>query len=86
VTVGNNTTVNFSCAPLSLSRYETTLNRSAAAVVVSGSVKADKSAALLVIANKIEGELTTLLDWKSAAAAGAVIGGIWGLLSILRRK
>jgi hypothetical protein len=86
VTVGNNTTVNFSCAPLSFSRYETTLNRTAAGVVAAGSVKADKSVALIVLANKVEGELTTLLDWKSAAAASAVVGGIWGLLSLLRRK
>ncbi|SPQ01214.1 conserved hypothetical protein [Candidatus Sulfobium mesophilum] len=86
VTIGNNTTVNYSFSPVSLSRYETTLNRSAAGLVAAGSVKADNSVALMVLANKVEGELTTLLDWKSAVAIGAVVGGVWGLLSLLRRK
>lgn len=39
-----------------------------------------------MIANKVEGNVTTLLDWRSALALGAVFGGVWGLFSIFRKK
>ncbi len=49
-------------------------------------IKTDNSASVLMIANRVEGNVTTLLDWKGALAIGAVFGGIWGLLSIFRRR
>jgi len=86
VAIGDNTSIHFSFTPLSISKHETTVNRSAAGVIAAGSVKAENSSALFVLANKVEGNLTTLFDWKSAMAVGAVAGGIWGLLSLLRRR
>lgn len=85
-TVSSDLAINYSFSPVSLSRGETTVDRSAVGVIAAGSVKAENSSALLVLANEVDGNLTTLLDWKSTAALGAVIGGIWGLLSLFRRR
>jgi hypothetical protein len=46
-------------------------------------VKSENTSAFLVVANKIEGNVTTLLDLHSALALGAVVGGIWGFVSLL---
>ena len=35
---------------------------------------------------KIEGNITTLLDWRSALAFGAVLGGTLGFVSLLFRR
>ncbi len=86
VTLGDTTSINFSFTPVAVSKHEMTVTRSAAGIVAAGRVKTDNSSALLVLANKVEGNLTTLFDWKSAMAVGAVAGGIWGLLSLLRRR
>jgi len=50
------------------------------------SVKVKNSSALVVLANKVEGNLTTLLDLKTTVALGAVAGGLFGLLMLFRRK
>jgi hypothetical protein len=55
-------------------------------IVASKDVKMENSAALLVLANRVEGNVTTLLDSRSALAAGAVIGGILGLFALLRKR
>ena len=86
VAAGNNTKLKYSCVPVSLTREKATLKKSAAGIVAAGTVKAENSAAVLVLARNIDGNLNTLLDWKSAAAFGAVFGGIWGLLKLLRRS
>jgi hypothetical protein len=86
ITMGDNTTLNFSCSPVSLSRGEMHVSRSAAGVIGAGTVRAEKTAALLVLTKEVDGQMTTLLDWKSAAALGAVVGGLWGLLSLFRKK
>ena len=86
VTVSNSTSINFSLSPLSLSRNDTTLHRSAAGIVAAGRVNSEKSAVLLVVTKKVEGNLTALLDWKSACALSAVAGGLWGFLSLFRKR
>lgn len=84
--IGENTSINFSFIPLSVSKRDTTIHRSAAGVIAAGTVKAENSSALLVLSKHVEGNLTTLFDLKSAAAVGAVAGGIWGFFSLLRRR
>jgi len=86
VTASNNLSLNFSFSPLSISREEATLNRSAVGVMAAKNIKSENTSAFLVLTNKIEGDVTTLLDWKSALALGAVFGGIWGFLSLLFRR
>jgi hypothetical protein len=55
-------------------------------MIAANTVKAENSAAVLVLAKNVEGNINTLLDWKSAAALGGVLGGIWGLFTLLRRR
>ena len=85
VTAGNNTALNFSLSPMVISK-ETVAIRSAVGVMTAMNIKSENSASVLMIANKVEGNVTTLLDWRSALALGAVFGGVWGLLSIFRKK
>lgn len=85
-TVSSDTSINYSFSPVSVSRGDTRIDRSAVGVVAAGTVKAENTAALLVLSSEVDGNLTTLLDWKSTVALGAVIGGVWGLLSLFRRR
>jgi hypothetical protein len=39
-----------------------------------------------MIGKNVNGSVTTLLDWRSALALGAVVGGIFGLFSIFKKR
>jgi len=86
VAAANNVSINFSFTPMTISREHTTVNRSAVCFMAGKDIKSENTSAFLVVANKIEGNITTLLDWRSALALGAVLGGVWGFLSLLFRK
>ncbi len=86
IIAADNVSVNFSFSPMSFSREQTTINRSAVGFMAAKDIRSENTSAFLVVANKIEGNVTTLLDWHSALALGAVFGGVWGFLSLLFRK
>jgi hypothetical protein len=86
ITVGDKVSIDFSFSPMSVSRENTTVNRSAVGLLAAKDVNSENTSAFLVVANKVEGNITTLLDWRSALALGGVLGGIWGFLSLLRRR
>jgi len=86
ITAGESVSIQFSLSPVSISKGSTEVNRSAVGILAAQDVKAENSSALLVIANKVEGNITTLLDWRSAIALGATFGGLLGFLSLLKRK
>ena len=86
VTVGDSISMNSSCSPCVFSKDDATLSRSAAGIVVAREIRAENASSLLLIANHVEGEVTTLLDWRSALALGAVVGGALGFLSLFRRR
>lgn len=86
ITASDKVSVNFSFSPMAISREQTLTSRSAIGLMVSKNVISDNSSAFFVIANKVEGNMTTLLDWRSALAFGAVFGGIWGFISLLTRR
>ena len=86
IVAGNNTKLKYSCVPLSLTREKASVKKSAACIIAGNSVKVENSAAVLVLAKNIDGNINTLLDWKSAAALGGVLGGIWGLFTLLRKR
>lgn len=85
-TVSGSTNINYSFLPVSVSKGETTINRSAAGLIMARDVKVENSSALIVLANKVEGNLTTLLDLKTTVALSAVAGGLLGLLMLFRRR
>ncbi len=86
VTAADNVSINFSCSPVSISKEQTTANRSAVGIMAAKHIKSDNTSAFLVVANEIEGNITTLLDWRSAFALGAVFGGLWGFFSLLLKR
>lgn len=86
ITAGTTASLNYSLSQVSLSRDTANINRSAVGLLAAREVKADNTAALMIIANSVEGDVKTLLDWRSALAIGAVAGGIFGLFSLFRRR
>ena len=59
---------------------QVSLDRAVARVVVAADVKAERSAVMLLIARHVSGDVRVLLDWRGAAAFGAVAGVVFGLL------
>jgi hypothetical protein len=86
VTAADTVSVNFSLSPVTISRQETTTDRSAVGLMAARNIKSENTSAFLIIANKVEGNITTLLDWRSAVALGAVFGGLWGFFSLLLKR
>jgi hypothetical protein len=86
ITAGENVSIQFSLAPVSISKENTEVNRSAVGLLIAPSVKAENTSALFVVANKVEGNVTTLLDCRSALALGAAFGGLLGFFSLLKRR
>ena len=86
VTAGENVSINFSLSPISISREHAAVNRSAVGLLAARDIKTENTSALLVVANKVEGNVTTLLDWRSALALGAAFGGILGFVSLFKRS
>jgi hypothetical protein len=86
ITVGNDVQFHYSCAPLALTRDNAAVSGSAVGILGARTIKAENTSAIMMLANTVEGEVTTLLDWRSALALGAVVGGAFGLISLLRKK
>lgn len=86
VTAGNNTSLNFSFSPMVVSKEEAVSNKSAVGVMAAMNIKVKHSTSVLMLANNVEGNVTTLFDWRSALAVGAVFGGMWGLFSLFRKR
>jgi hypothetical protein len=86
VTAADNASINFSLSPLTVSREHTTATRSAVGVMAAREIKSENTSAFLVLSGKVEGNITTLLDWRSALALGSVLGGLWGFFSVLLKR
>ena len=56
------------------------LDRAAARIVVAADVKAERSAVMFLVARRVTGDVRVLLDWRGAAAFGAVAGIILAIL------
>ena len=86
ITAADNVSVNYSLSPVTVSREHALADNSAVGIMAAREIKSENTSAFLVLSNKIEGNITTLLDWKSALALGGVLGGIWGFFSLLARR
>lgn len=85
VVAGNSTNLNFSFVPLSASADSTIVEKSAIGIMAAKEIRSENSTSVIMIGKNISGNVTTLLDWKSALAISAVAGGIFGLFSLLRK-
>lgn len=86
ITAGDKVSVNYSLSPVTISRENAISNRSAIGIIAAKEIRSENTSAFMVIGSKVEGNITTLLDWKSALALGSVLGGLWGFFSLLMRK
>ncbi len=86
ITATETATIRSSLCPIVLSRKDVEVKDSATLLVAGNSVKTEGVKTLFVLAKEIDGDVKTLFDWRSALSFGAVIGGLMGLLALLRRK
>jgi len=62
------------------------VSQSAAGIMVSNEIKAENTSSLITIARCVKGNVNTLLDWRSALALGAILGGVLGIAKLFTRK
>jgi len=85
LTVGKSAGLSLSTSGVTIARERALVDRSAVGLLAAGEIEARDSTAVLMLARHVEGNVTTLLDWKGALGITAVIGGLMGLYSLLRR-
>lgn len=85
LSAGDVTDLNFSCSAVSVSLEKATVDKSAVGVMAAKEIHSENGACILMIGKNISGNVTTLLDWRSALALGAIAGGVFGLFSLLKR-
>ncbi len=86
ITAGDDTTVESSFVPIVLSRGDLDMKQSASCVVGARNLKAENTTSVFLLAGNVEGDVQTVFDWKSTLSLGAVIGGIIGFVSLLRKR
>ncbi|MBI5195078.1 MAG: hypothetical protein HZA10_02010 [Nitrospirae bacterium] len=86
MTIAENASLNFSLTPLAVAKEKISIDKSAVGVMISKEIKAGSASSLIMVANTVKGNVNTLLDWRSALAFGAVVGGVLGLVNLLRNK
>ncbi len=86
VAIGGVTHLNFSCAPVYVSLEDANVDKSAVGIMAARNITSNNSTSLLMIGQNINGNVTTLIDWRSALAIGAVAGGIFGLFSLFKKR
>ncbi len=75
-----------SLSTLTLSRDSIDIKDSASLLVAGRDVKAENVKTLFLAAANVEGDVKTLFDWRSALSLGAVLGGVIGLVALLRKR
>jgi hypothetical protein len=86
IAVGETTNLNFSFSPISVAGGNATVNRSAVGLMAAREINADNSTSIVMIGREIHGSVTTLLDWRSALALGAIAAGTLGIFALLSRR
>jgi hypothetical protein len=75
-----------STSAVTVSGGQASVEKSLLGVVAAKDISVRDSRSVFLLANRVEGNLTTLLDTRTALAFGAVAGGIIGLISLFRRR
>lgn len=83
---GEATNLNLSFSPVTMSAGQTTINKSGIGILASKDVVATNTASLLMISKNVSGNVTTLLDWRSALTIGAIAGGLLGIFRLLGKR
>lgn len=84
-TAGQNTEINSSLVPISLSAQNTVLNSSLSGITVARDLTANEVKTVFLVSNKVEGDVKTFFDWKGVLALGAIAGGLLGLMALLKK-
>lgn len=77
--------VNLSMVPVSVSREHAEIKNSAVGIMAGQEIRSEGSSAVFMLARNVNGDVKTLFDLRSALGFGAIIGGIIGLITLLRR-
>lgn len=83
---GESANLNLTFSPVTISAGETTINKSGIGVMASREIIANNTASLLMISKNVSGNVTTLLDWRSALTIGAILGGLLGIFHLLKGR
>lgn len=83
---GESANLNLTFSPVTMSAGETTINKSGIGVIASKDIVANNTASLVMISKNVSGNVTTLLDWRSALTLGAIAGGLLGIFHLLRKS
>jgi hypothetical protein len=86
VATGSITNLNFSAVPVAVAVGDANVEKSAVGIMAARNIESNNSTSLLMIGQNISGNVTTLLDWRSALAIGAVAGGIFGMFTLFKRR
>jgi len=83
---GANLDLNYSLSSVSLASGNIDVDKSIVGFMAAKEISSSNSTALVMIGRNINGNVTTLLDWKSALALGAMAGGVFGLFSLFKNR
>jgi hypothetical protein len=86
VSFSDNISMNSSFSTVSIAKDTIDVEKSAVGIMISKDITARNTSSLITIAKNVEGNVNTLLDWRSALALGAALGGVLGLVRLLTKK
>ncbi|NOY38802.1 MAG: hypothetical protein GXO95_00755 [Nitrospirae bacterium] len=62
------------------------MKQSASCIIAARDIKAENTRSIFLLAGNVEGNVQTVFDWKSTLSLGAVVGGLIGFLSLLKKR
>jgi len=86
ICAGESASMNLSFSPVTVSKGETTINKSAVGIMASTDIVANNTASLIMIGRNVSGNVNTLLDWRSVLTIGAIAGGLFGIFQLLKKR
>ncbi len=86
ISYGNRSSVDASLNAMVIGKEELTIKNSASIITAGNSIKAENTRTLFLLTRKVEGNIQTLFDWKSTLSLGAILTGLVGFFSLIRKR